>query len=126
MDTALDEPEQLMATLGMIEKAVCSIKKITETNVENKELEDVVNDTLEVLVVFKDRMVKRRTVYDQEKWPKKSTVNLITDIKNMVCINKVLLFVVYYRSLFIMVVISNCKYFKSHLSISIFNYTFML
>lgn len=114
--TALDEPEQLMATLGMIEKAAYSIKKITETNVENKELEEVVNETLEVLVVFKDRMVKRQTVFNQEKWPKKSTVNLITDTKSMVCINKVLLFVVYYRSLFIMTVINNCKYFKSHLS----------
>lgn len=91
--TALDEPEQLIVTLGMIEKAVCSIKKITETNVENKELEEAVNDTLEVLVVFKDRMVKRRTVFNQEKWQKKSTVNLITNTKSMVCINNVLLFV---------------------------------
>lgn len=97
--TVLDEPEQLMATLGMIEKAVCSIKKITETNVENKELEEAVNDILEVLVVFRDHMVKRRTVFNQEKWPKKSTVNLITDTKNMVCIIKVLLFVLYYRYL---------------------------
>ncbi|XP_060875512.1 interaptin-like [Metopolophium dirhodum] len=77
--TSLDLTEPLMATLEMIEKAVCSIKKTNEINVENKEFEELVNDILEVLVMFRDQMVKRRTILNQEQWAKKPIVNLITD-----------------------------------------------
>jgi len=91
--TTLDESEQFMAIIKTIEIAVCSIKKITETDIENKDFEESVNDTLEVLVIFRDRLVKKQAVFNQEKWPKKPTVNLITDTainKNEVCINKIL------------------------------------
>jgi len=86
--TSLDLTEPLMATLEMIEKAVCSIKKSNEINMENKELEELVNDILEVLVMFRDRMVKRRTILNQEQWAKKPIVNLITDTiaKSEVCV----------------------------------------
>jgi len=86
--TALDLSEPLMATLEIIEKAVCSIKKNNEVNVENKEFEDIVNDILEVLVMFRDQMIKRRTMLNQEQWTKKPIVNLITDIttKSEVCV----------------------------------------
>ncbi|XP_029346220.1 centrosomal protein of 290 kDa-like [Acyrthosiphon pisum] len=77
--TTLDLSEPLMATLEMIEKAVCSIKKSNEINVENKEFEKLVNDILEVLVMYRDQMVKRRTILNQEQWAKKPIVNLITD-----------------------------------------------
>jgi hypothetical protein len=86
--TALDLSEPLMATLEIIEKAVCSIKKSNEVNVENKEFEDIVNDILEVLVMFRDQMIKRRTMLNQEQWTKKPIVNLITDTttKSEVCV----------------------------------------
>lgn len=78
--TTLDVSEPLMATLEMIEKAVCAIQKNIDIHIENKEFEEAVSDTLEVLVIFKDHvMIKRRTIYNQEQWPKKSIVNLITD-----------------------------------------------
>lgn len=87
--TTLDVSEPLIATFEMIEKAVCSFKKNIDINIENKEFEVAVSDTLEVLVMFKDQMVKRRTMFNHEQWPKKPIVNLITDtiIKNGVCIN---------------------------------------
>lgn len=89
--TTLDISEPLIATLEIIEKAVCSIKKNIEINGENKEFEEVVTDTLEILVLFKDQMVKRQTIFDQEQWSKKPAVNLITDsiIKSEVCITTV-------------------------------------
>lgn len=77
--TTLDISEPLIATLEIIEKAVCSIKKNIEINGENKEFEEVVRDTLEILVLFRDQMVKRQTIFNQEQWPKKPIVNLITD-----------------------------------------------
>jgi len=86
--TSLDLSEPLMATLEMIEKAVCSIKKSNEINVDNKEFEELVNDILEVLVMFRDQMIKRRTILNQEQWIKKPIVNLITDTitKSEVCV----------------------------------------
>jgi len=86
--TTLDLSEPLMATLDIIEKAVCSIKKSNEINVENKEYEEIVNDILEVLVMFRDQMVKRRTMINQEQLTKKPIVNLITDTmtKSEVCV----------------------------------------
>ncbi|XP_027841216.2 interaptin [Aphis gossypii] len=77
--TTLDLSEPLMATLEIVEKAVCSIKKSNEINVENKEYEEIVNDILEVLVMFRDQMVKRRTMINQEQLTKIPIVNLITD-----------------------------------------------
>jgi len=76
-----------MVILEIIEKAVCSIKKSLEINIENKEFEEVVDGTLEVLVGFRDQIVKRQTTFNQDKWTKKSIVNLITDsmTKNEVC-----------------------------------------
>lgn len=75
-----------MAFLEIIEKTLCSIKKITEINVENKEFEEVLKDSLEVLVMLRDGMVKRQTLLN-ERWPKSPIVNLITDTitKNEVC-----------------------------------------
>lgn len=98
--TTLDLSEPLMATLEMIEKAVCSIKKSKEINVENKEFEELVNDILDVLVVFRDQMVKRRTMLNQEQWTKKPIVNLITDTltKSEVCIKVILFCVVFFHS----------------------------
>lgn len=84
--TSLDLSEPLMATLEIIEKAVSSIKKSNEINVENKEFEELVNDILEVLVMFRDQMVKRRTILNQEQWIKKPIVNLITDTITEVCV----------------------------------------
>jgi len=86
--TTLDLSEPLMATLEIIEKAVCSIKKSNEINVENKEYEEIVNDILEVLIMFRDQMVKRRTMINQEQLIKKPIVNLITDTmtKSEVCV----------------------------------------
>jgi len=86
--TTLDLSEPLIATLEIIEKAVCSIKKNNEINVENKEFEELVNDILEVLVMFRDQMVKRRTILNQEQWAKKPIVSLITDTiaKSEVCV----------------------------------------
>lgn len=86
--TMLDLSEPLMATLEIIEKAVCSIKKSNEINVENKEFEEIVNDVLEVLVMLRDQMVKRRTMINQEQLTKKPIVNLITDTmtKSEVCV----------------------------------------
>lgn len=85
----LDVSEPLIATFEMIEKAVCSIKKNIDINIDNKEFEEAVSDTLEVLVMFKDQMVKRRTMFNNVPWSKKPTVNLITDTisKNGVCID---------------------------------------
>jgi len=77
--TALDISDPLVVTLEIIEKAVCSIQKIAEITVENKEFEEVANDTLEVLIIFKDQMVKGRTLFNQEQWAKKPIVNLIAD-----------------------------------------------
>lgn len=88
--TTLDVPEPLlMATLEMIEKAVCSLKKITDVNIEHKEFERICIETFEVIVVFRDQMIKKRTMFNQEQWPKNSKVNLITDTlaKNDVCIS---------------------------------------
>jgi len=86
--TALDLSEPLLATLEIIEKAVCSIKKSSEINVENKEFEELVNDILEILVMFRDQMVKRRTFLNQEQGAKKPIVNLIPDsiAKSEVCV----------------------------------------
>lgn len=86
--TTLDLSEPLMATLEIVEKAVCSIKKSNEINVENKEYEEIVNDILEVLVMFRDQMVKRRTMINQEQLTKIPIVNLITDTmtKSEVCV----------------------------------------
>lgn len=86
--TTLDPSEPLMVTLEMIENAVCSIKKSNEINVENKEFKELANDILEVLVMFRDQMVKRRTILNQEQWAKKPIVNLITDTiaKSEVCV----------------------------------------
>lgn len=77
-----------MATLEIIEKSVSSIKKSNAINVENEEFEEVVNDIIEVMVVFKDQIIKKRTMFNQEQWPKKPIVNLITDTitKSEVCI----------------------------------------
>lgn len=85
--TTLDISEPLITTLEIIEKAVCSIKKNIEINGENKEFEEVVNNTSEILILFRDQMVKRQTIFNQEQWPKKPIVNLITDSinKNEVC-----------------------------------------
>ncbi|XP_025425786.1 interaptin-like isoform X2 [Sipha flava] len=77
--TRLDISEPLIATLEIIEKAVCSIKKNIEINGENKEFEEIVNNTLEILVLFRDQMVKRQTIFNQVQSPKKPIVNLITD-----------------------------------------------
>lgn len=104
--TALDVSDPLMVTLEIIEKAVCSIQKRTEIIVENKEFEEAVNDILRVLIVFKDQIVKRQTMFNQEQWPKKPTVNLITDttIKNEVCyvlIYKDIYFIFFSNKLFI-------------------------
>lgn len=88
--TTLDVPEPLlMATSEMIEKVVYSLKKITDVNIENKEFERILIDTLEVIVVFRDQMVKKRTMFNQEQWPKNPKVNLITDTltKSDVCIS---------------------------------------
>lgn len=73
----MDTSDPFKVTLEMIEKAVCSIKKIAETNIENKDFEEVVNDTLEVLVAIRDQTIKKQSMFNQ--WPKKPTVNLITD-----------------------------------------------
>jgi len=77
--STLNISDPLMVTLGFVEKAVCSIQKSIDTIVDNKEFEEVVNDTLGVLIVFKDEMVKGRTMFNQEQWSKKPIVNLITD-----------------------------------------------
>lgn len=87
--TTLDEPEQFLATIKTIEIAVCSVRKFTESKIDNKDFEESVNNTLEVLVMFRDQMVKRQAVFIQEKWPKKpSAVNIITNTvisKSEVC-----------------------------------------
>lgn len=75
----LDKSEPLIAILEIIEKAVHSFKKIVEINIENKDFEEVVNGTVEVLIEFRDQLVKRRTMFNQEQWQKKPMVNLITD-----------------------------------------------
>lgn len=92
--TTLDISEPLMATLEIIEKAVSSIKKSIEINVENEEFEEVVKETLEVMVMFRDQIIKKRTMFNQEQWPKKPIVNLITDTitKSEVCIIEVVYF----------------------------------
>lgn len=86
--TSLDVSEPLMATLEIIEKTLCSIKKNSEIIIENKEFEKVVNGILEVLVSFRDQMVKKQTIFNQEQWSKTPMVNLIAETitKNEVCI----------------------------------------
>lgn len=85
--TTLDISEPLIVLLEIVEKAVCSIKKSNEINIENKEFEEVVNSTLEVMIVFRDQIIKRRSIFNHEKWPKTPIVNLITDTmaKSEVC-----------------------------------------
>lgn len=86
--STLDVSEPLMATLEIVEKTLCSIKKNSEINVENKEFEKVVNGILEVLVSFRDQIVKKQTMFNQEQWSKTPMVNqnAETIIKNEVCI----------------------------------------
>lgn len=84
----LDESEQVMVTLEMLEKTVCSIKKISETSIENKEFEEIIHGTLDVMTMFRDQIMKRPTTFKQEKWPVNPTVSIITDTvtKCEVCI----------------------------------------
>lgn len=82
-----------MVTLELIDKTVCSIKKSCEISIENKEFEQVVNSTFDVLVEFRDQMVKRQTMLNQEQWAKKPIINLITDtMSNSVVSTNLLLF----------------------------------
>lgn len=86
--TTLDVSEPLMVTLEIIEKALCSIKKNSDINTENKEFDRVINDILEVLVSFRDQIIKKQSMFNQEQWSKKPMINLImeTITKNEVCI----------------------------------------
>lgn len=92
----MDIYEPFKVTLEMIEKAIFSIKKISDINIENKDVEDVVNDTLEILVGIRDQSKKKQSMLNQ--WPKKSTVNLITEniTKSEVCIICIKMYYYYY------------------------------
>lgn len=87
--TTMDISEPLTTTtLEMIEKTICSIKKLSEINIENKEFKEIVNDILEVLVVIRDQKINKQSMFNQDQWTKKPIVNLITDTiaKSEVCI----------------------------------------